>query len=111
MSDQERGLQCELEQLQAQVAALEEQLQDKPEYGLGEGDPSIAHWELDLALLRRLKRQVARLRQVLAQGSGSDYGVCVQCGRMIHPDRLAVLPGTTTCIRCARVGAPPEAVP
>jgi RNA polymerase-binding transcription factor DksA len=30
------------------------------------------------------------------------YGVCEECGKTIHPDRLAVLPDTTRCIRCAR---------
>jgi RNA polymerase-binding transcription factor DksA len=33
------------------------------------------------------------------------YGVCEECGKAIHPDRLAVLPDTRRCIRCARAHA------
>jgi RNA polymerase-binding transcription factor DksA len=32
----------------------------------------------------------------------NEYGVCEECGRQIHPDRLAVLPDARTCIRCAK---------
>lgn len=43
-------------------------------------------------------RQVARARQRLAEGT---YGECQRCGNPIEPARLAALPATELCLRCA----------
>jgi len=95
-------LKHELNELQAQIAALEAALEDKPEYGLGKGDPAITQWELDRELLQRFKKRVVRLKQALSQNDAGTYGICAQCGNPIHPDRLAVLPGAQVCIHCAQ---------
>jgi DnaK suppressor protein len=97
-------LQSELDELRAQIAALDRALEEKPDYGLGQGDPAVTDWELNRALLRRLKRRAASLEQALSQASQGTYGTCVQCGKPIHPDRLAVLPDTRLCIHCAQAG-------
>ena len=97
-------LQRELEELRDQIAALETAVEEKPDYGMGEGDPSITRWELDQTMLADLKERAARLeRQVSRIGSGT-YGTCEVCGKPINPDRLAVLPDTDVCIECARSG-------
>lgn len=92
----------ELDQLRAQIAALESNLENKPEYGLGEGASSVTRWELDLALLQELKERAASLELASLPDASDEYGKCKQCGASIHPDRLAVLPGIETCVRCAR---------
>ena len=97
-------LQRELDELRAQIAALDRALEEKPDYGLGRGDPAVTRWELNQALLRRLKRRAASLEHALSQASQGTYGTCVQCGKPIHPDRLAVLPDTQVCIHCAQAG-------
>jgi RNA polymerase-binding transcription factor DksA len=97
-------LQRELDELQAQIAALEKALEEKPDYGLGQGDPAVTRWELDHALLQRLKRRAASLERARSRLSEGTYGICARCGRSIHPDRLAVLPDTRVCIRCAQAG-------
>jgi DnaK suppressor protein len=97
-------LQHELDELRAQIAALDRALEEKPDYGLGQGDPAVTRWELNQALRRRLKRRAASLEQALSQASQGTYGTCVQCGKPIHPDRLAVLPDTQVCIHCAQAG-------
>ncbi|NIV27949.1 MAG: hypothetical protein GWN58_00125, partial [Anaerolineae bacterium] len=50
-------LQRELDELRAQIAALNRALEEKPDYGLGRGDPAVTRWELNQALRQRLKRR------------------------------------------------------
>jgi RNA polymerase-binding transcription factor DksA len=95
-------LQRELDETRAQIAALEAALKDKPDYGLGSGASGVARWELNRAMLQQLKERVAGLEQTLSQVDEATYGICERCGQPIHPDRLAVLPFTTICIRCAQ---------
>ena len=101
-SDEARQLQRELQELRRQIATLEAGLEEKPDYGMGKGDPSITRWELDQAMLSDLKRRANSLEQQLSRISQGTYGVCERCGAPINPDRLAVLPDATLCIECAR---------
>jgi RNA polymerase-binding transcription factor DksA len=96
-------LEREREKLRDQIAKLEAALEEKPDYGLGEGDPAITRWEMNLALLAQLRERSARLDGALARADKGGYGVCKRCGEPIHPDRLKVLPGTRMCVRCARM--------
>jgi DnaK suppressor protein len=100
--DKEITLKTELEQVQAQIASLQSALDNKPDYGLGKGDPAITRRELDRALLEQLKERVAGIELALSAIAENEYGVCEECGGQIHPDRLAVLPDARTCIRCAK---------
>ncbi|MDY7077415.1 MAG: TraR/DksA C4-type zinc finger protein [Chloroflexota bacterium] len=104
MEDRASTLQRELDELRAQIAALERTLDEKPDYGLGKGAPSVTRWELDRTLLQRLRQQAESIECTLSQVAEVAYGICEQCGKPIHPDRLAVLPDTRICIRCARAG-------
>jgi DnaK suppressor protein len=97
-------LQRELGELRSQIAALESALKEKPDYGMGRGDPSITRWELDQALLGELKGHAEALERQLLRISEGTYGICERCGNPIDPGRLAVLPDTNVCIECARSG-------
>lgn len=105
MTDQMKELEHELEQLRSKIAALEAALQEKPDYGIGEGDPAVTSWELDHALLQDFKERQASLEQAVQRLDRGTYGACEQCGNPIHPDRLAILPDTKMCIRCAQAKA------
>lgn len=102
--DEAEELQRELNELREQIAALEAGVEEKPDYGMGKGDPSITRWELDQAMLADLKKRAARLEEQLSRISQGTYGICERCGNPIDGDRLAVLPETTICIECARSG-------
>lgn len=104
MRDKTQALQRELNELQTRIAALEAALEEKPDYSLGQGAPGVTRWELDRALLRRLRRRAASLRRARSRMNRGTYEVCAQCGGPIHPDRLAVLPDTRICVRCAHGG-------
>lgn len=102
--DEARELRRELEELRERIAALEAGIEEKPNYGMGKGDPSITRWELDQAMLADLRRRAASFEQQLSRIGQGTYGICERCGRPIDPDRLAVLPDTNLCIECARSG-------
>lgn len=106
-TDQER-LQKELAEAQAEVEKLRRRLGDKADYGLGEGDPAIVQWEINLALLQRAEQKVEQLREALESLTAGTYGVCEMCGNPIEPERLEILPQTRRCAACARGGARPR---
>ena len=97
-------LQHELAEVPSQIAALEMATATKPDYGLGVGDPAVTPWEMDRTLLDQLREREFMLTRAISGCNQDTYGTCEHCGRLIHLDRLAVLPDTTTCIDCARAG-------
>lgn len=92
----------ELDDLQAEIRRLQERLDFTPDYGLGEGDPSIYDWELNSAVLRRFQARAASMKKVLERMNEDTYGYCENCGAEIQPERLAILPETMLCASCAR---------
>lgn len=47
------------------------------------------------------RNEVQQIREALRRIETGGYGTCVDCGRPIGAERLAALPSTTTCVRCA----------
>lgn len=92
----------ELDRTKQLIDRLEKALEVKPDYGLGEGDPAIVRWEMNQALLAQSREREASLQRAVERLNEGQYGKCIECGQPIHPDRLAVVPGTRLCIRCAR---------
>jgi len=84
-----------------ELESLRARLETKGSYSLGEGDPMIYQWELNLALLERAEKHLAEIREALELVAKGAYGRCETCGGAIEPERLAVLPHTTFCSRCA----------
>ena len=87
---------------QANWRRLRARLETKGDYGLGEGDPMIYQWELNLALCKRAEQHLAEIEEALEQLDMGIYGRCERCGKPIEPERLAVLPHTTVCSQCAQ---------
>jgi RNA polymerase-binding transcription factor DksA len=99
-----QAIQEELTRTRDRIAALEKSLEEKPDYGLGKGDPAIVHQELNRVLLQQSRGRAEKLEQALLRLRQGTYGTCERCGGDIHPDRLAVLSDVRLCIRCARTG-------
>lgn len=53
-------------------------------------------------LLARARTHIADLEAAAARRSDGTYGRCSSCGGQIGAERLAALPATRVCIRCAR---------
>jgi DnaK suppressor protein len=95
-------LQAERAELLQELEQLNSRLETKGDYELGEGDPMIYQWELNLALRERARQHLAEIDEALTQLSMGIYGRCERCGNPIEPERLAVLSHTTVCSQCAQ---------
>jgi DnaK suppressor protein len=102
MTEVRARLVAERAEVLEELDALATRLETKGDYELGEGDPMIYQWELNLALRERAEQHLAEIDQALQQLKTGVYGRCEKCGRPIDPERLAVLPHTTVCSKCAR---------
>ncbi len=100
--DLKERLRQELEETYAEIARLEQRLEGKGDYGLGQGDPSIYEWEMCLALKQRAESKARSLEAALRKAEEGDYGICEVCGKTIDPARLAILPDTKRCVQCAQ---------
>lgn len=107
-AEDRKRLQRELAEARTEAKKLKARLGDKGDYGLGEGDPAIVQWEINLALLQRAEEKVQQLQEALENLSAGTYGVCEVCGNPIEPERLEILPQTKRCIVCARGGRRPH---
>jgi DnaK suppressor protein len=61
----------------------------------------ISHDEEHLA-----ERETAELHEIdvaLGRLEHGGYGICVECGREIDPDRLLAMPTTQTCFDCQAI--------
>jgi RNA polymerase-binding transcription factor DksA len=47
------------------------------------------------------RREIREINAALDRIADGTYGRCIHCGRVIDIDRLAVLPETALCVRCA----------
>lgn len=95
-------LQAERIEVMRELEQLTNRLETKGDYELGEGDPMIYQWELNLALRDRAQQHLAEIDEALQQLEMGIYGRCERCGRPIEPERLAVLSHTTVCSQCAQ---------
>lgn len=93
---------AERAEVQEELDTLNRRLEVKGDYELGEGDPMIYQWELNLALRERARQHLAEIEEALAQLDMGIYGRCERCGKPIEPERLAVLSHTTVCSQCAQ---------
>jgi len=92
----------EIASVQAELDHLLEKLENKPEWSLGEGDPMVQEWEMNYVLKREAEHRLKSLRTALDKLEHGKYAICEVCGNPIDPERLAILPETTRCVKCAR---------
>ena len=102
MSPDRERLEKELAETLAEIEQLDKKLEDKADYGIGKGSPTIYEWEFNLALRQSLEAKAKSIRAALRKMQEGSYGICEVCGQKIDDERLAVLPHTTLCIKCAQ---------
>jgi RNA polymerase-binding transcription factor len=54
----------------------------------------------DEADLRRIAERRGQMERALERVAAGTYGVCESCSQPIPPERLQLIPGTTTCVAC-----------
>jgi len=102
MPSTQEKLQQELEQTLAEIERLEQKLEDKADYGIGKGGSTIYEWEFNLALKQSLENKARSIEAALRKVEEGEYGICKECGEPVSEERLAILPHTTVCVKCAR---------
>ncbi|MCT9819938.1 TraR/DksA family transcriptional regulator [Microbacterium sp. W1N] len=94
----------------AQLAAVERELAELrgargAESADDEHDPEgvtlSGEWSRLAGVREGLVAERAGIQDALARVDAGDYGVCVDCGTAIAPERLAVRPTATRCVACA----------
>jgi DnaK suppressor protein len=58
--------------------------------------------EIDYTLEESDGRLLAAIDDALARIEAGTYGICVNCGAQIAPERLEAMPWATLCIDCKR---------
>ena len=102
MTSMRKQLESELQEAEEELQKLNQQLDDKPELGLGEGNSGAYSWEMTLARRERVNARIQALQEALTKVTEGSYGRCERCGSQIDPERLEILPATTLCADCAR---------
>ena len=95
-------LQADLREAEGELQKLDQRLEQRPEFGLGRGNPRAYSWEMELARRKRVMARIDALREALAREREGAYGHCERCAGPINPERLDILPTTTLCVSCAR---------
>ena len=108
-------------QLQARRDATRERvaaLARAPELGaaqgfgkrIGDGTVEAISRLTDIGVGTSLETRLARTERALAKLDEGSYGRCDGCGRALEPARLAALPDSVLCVRCAGRAAPAREV-
>ncbi len=95
-------LEQELARAQEELLLIKEKLQEKGDFGLGQGASTVYEWEMNLALRESAEAKIKSIEVALDRLDHGDYGLCEVCGEEIDPGRLEILPHTTLCVRCAQ---------
>ncbi|KMT21437.1 TraR/DksA family transcriptional regulator [Clostridium cylindrosporum] len=60
--------------------------------------------ELNIALINNQRELTNKIEDALDRINEGNYGTCEMCGKGIEPERLEILPYTTSCADCAIEG-------
>ncbi len=94
-------LQAEYDQLTRDIAASQrERFADSAgDDDVDSGTKTFEHGR-ELAVARNVAERIAELEVALLAVAHGAYGSCAGCGHAIPPERLAVYPAATLCVRC-----------
>jgi RNA polymerase-binding transcription factor DksA len=95
-------LEQELARAQEELALINQKLEEKGDFGLGQGASTVYEWEMNLALRESAQAKIRSIKGALARLDHGNYGICEICGLAIDPARLEILPHARLCVRCAR---------
>jgi RNA polymerase-binding protein DksA len=91
-------------QTQSEIDRLLEELEtSEVDPSEDEADPDVVEREKIVALLDALERRLEEIDAALDQAAAGTYGTCERCGEPIDPERLAIMPEATMCVRCKTI--------
>lgn len=95
-------LEQELAHAQEELALIKQKLEEKGDFGLGQGASTVYEWEMNLALRESAEAKIKSIKAALDRLDRGNYGICEICGQAIDPARLEILPHTRLCVPCAQ---------
>src|SRR6266487_4121276 len=78
--DEKRRIEAEIAMVQAELERLAVKLEYKPEWSLGQGDPAVQEWDLNVGLKRDAERRLKSLQNALTKLAQGSYAICEICG-------------------------------
>ncbi len=105
-TDKIKELQIEREHTLAELKRLRSYLEDEVERVIDGSEDSVDaasdvyEREKTLAIIQTLEKKLVSVERALQAAEKGGYGICEVCGSPIDPARLAVMPHSTTCIKC-----------
>ncbi|HUT15850.1 MAG TPA: TraR/DksA C4-type zinc finger protein [Anaerolineae bacterium] len=106
MSDPNTRLLAERERTVAELQRLRKYLGTEVDRFSAGGEDSVDaasdlhQREKTLGFVQGLERKLAAIERASQALEDGSYGICEICGKAINPERLAVIPQATTCVRC-----------
>jgi len=97
-AERERTLQ-ELKRLRSYLEAEVDHITDGGEDSV-DAASDVYEREKTLAIIQTLEKKLASVERALDAAKRGGYGICEVCRQKIDPDRLAVMPHATTCVKC-----------
>lgn len=84
------------------IQRLREDVKDlELEFEADEGDPELTEREKNLSLLATFEQRLEEIEVALEKiKSGNKYGICLNCGQPIDPERLLIVPEAQYCVPC-----------
>lgn len=67
---------------------------------VGEQSVSDFQRDMDIAVVTQEVKELRAINAALRRIDSGDYGICVDCGNEIAPDRLEINPAVERCIDC-----------
>jgi DnaK suppressor protein len=95
-----QALELERQELLARLKGLREAVRVEVDTDPEEGDPDLHERDKNLTLMAALESELASVEDALRALRLGKYGICDRCGEQIDPERLAVRPEATHCVRC-----------
>ena len=90
-----------LEELTRRVGKIESNLRQPHDPDWQERAIQLENDEVLEGLDEMSRQEVRQIREAIRRIDTGGYGTCAGCGRPIGVARLAALPSTATCVRCA----------
>lgn len=87
-------------QLEAEIAAIDEEMKDMRDTHSDPLDAAQTIGERNNALAQLNQKKGSLVNYVYAIKNFDDYGYCIECGEEIGKDRLDIAVESTKCIEC-----------
>jgi len=99
------SLAAELEQRLTKITHNVTHLHEPLSHDFAEQASEMQNSEVVDFLGNHTREALIQIKQAINRIDSGDYGICVNCGANISPQRLTALPFTQKCIGCAKSDA------